>query len=192
MLDLPGALIVSVGCLPARTQLTETMRLKNKNSTPAGGFVFYYKDSATKKEIRVPAGNRSANGLKQLSGMVTLAFKNNGMNIPKNLVELIEHQICLRQKDPTKVCFSGGIGDTLHHKVAKPMTRAIAKAAKKLHAPKVAKAVTRVGGCSGCSGTKTYVQGKRNLGRAGLLNKLTPKHKLNSKKFALNAEYKER
>lgn len=156
------------------------MRLKNRNQTPPGGFAFYYENISTGQEIRVPTGSGSANGVSQLTGLVDASLRNNGMEVPPDLPLIIEHQICLRQPVPLDVCFSGGIGDDIHHKVMRPLLRSIARGAAKVGLKKVSGAATKIGGCSGCSGTKTFVQGANNLGRAGTLNK----------GFAGNADYK--
>lgn len=156
------------------------MRLKNRNQTPPGGFAFYYENIETKQEIRVPQGDKSANGVSQLTGLVQASLTNNGMEIPPQLALIVEHQICIRQDNPLTLCFSGGIGDDVHHKVMKPLLRSIARGAAKVGAKIVSDAATKIGGCTGCGGTKTYVQGRNNLGRAGTLNK----------GFAANADYK--
>lgn len=160
------------------------MILKDKDSTPYGGFVFYFKHVKTGEEVRVPSGKKSANGISQLTNLASSALRNNGMEVPENLSKIVEHQICLRQPEPKKVCFNGGIGDSIHHNVAKPFLLKVSKVAEKVGAKSVSKVAKAVGGCSYCGGTKTYEQGRNNLGRAGTLNKL------NSGKFAINADYK--
>lgn len=147
------------------------MFLKDKNTSPPGGFYFYYRNPATKEVVRVPQ-SRPANGVQQLATVVRSAFVNNNIPVPDNLELIVEHQICIRQADPKSVCYSGGLGDTLHHSLAKPVLEAVSVAAEKAGASGFARAVRKVSGCSGCGGTRVYEKGKNNLGRAGKLNKL--------------------
>ena len=147
------------------------MYLKNRNKSPEPGFVFYYEDPVTKKEVRVPE-TRQANGLNALAALVRASFANNGIPIDPNLIKIIEHQICLRHKDPKSACYSGGLGDDIHLNLSKPLLRSIEMVAKGVHANGVARMAKKLSGCSSCGGTKTYKKGVNNLGRAGTLNKL--------------------
>jgi hypothetical protein len=157
------------------------MILKNKNSSPPGGFVFYYTHPETGKTVRVPS-DKTANGVSQLASLVKAAFRNNKIPVPPNLEEIVEHQICIRQPEPLSICYNGGIGDMIHHQLAKPVLNAIAlKAGKVKMGEGIARIARKVAGCGGCGGTRTYASGKNNLGRAGKLNSIAGK-------FALNAE----
>lgn len=159
------------------------MYLKDKNRSPRGGFVFYFQHVKTMLEIRVPTKG-GANGIPQLTTWSGATLRGNGMDVPDNLAQIVEHQICIRQKLPLKACYSGGIGDDIHHKVMKPILGKVAATAKRFGAKRVAKVAKKAAGCSGCGGRRTYEQGKNNLGRAAKLNRL------NSGKFALNADHK--
>ena len=61
------------------------MKLKNPNSSPAGGFVFYFEHPKTGEEVRVPESPKVANGLSQLKSWVVQALLNNAMEIPPDL-----------------------------------------------------------------------------------------------------------
>jgi hypothetical protein len=158
------------------------MILKNRNSTPPGGFVFYYENPKTGEEIRVPTSG-SANGLPQLTVWVGNAFQANGIPQDPDLGLVVEHQICIRQKNPLDICYNGGIGDALHHNIFKPLLKVASKAASRV-SKSAAQALNKKSNCRSCGGTTTYKLGENNLGRAGSLNKL------NSNKFAANADYK--
>lgn len=149
------------------------MYLKNKNVSPPGGFFFYYEDPKTKEEVKVPSGSRQANGVAALTAQVRNAFSKAGIPVPAQLAKIVEHQICIRQANPKSVCFMGGLGDDIHHNLAKPVLRSIEMFAGRVKMNAVARTARRVGGCAGCGGTKTYKSGKNNLGRAGTLNKIT-------------------
>lgn len=164
------------------------MRLKNLNTSPSnGGFLFFFHNERLNQTDQV-----SANGLDTLVDKTSAQFKNLGMEVPENLREIIEHQICLRQDNPLSACWSGGFGDDLHHKWINPFltkvadtldktpsfpdratrsprrnfTSVISKAAKA-----VAQTARRVASCGSCGGSRTYKQGSNNLGRAGSLNR---------------------
>ena len=141
------------------------------NVQPVGGFVFYFEHPKTGTEVKVPLGDNEASGLDQLEKMVRATFQRNNIPAPQHLRLHIQHQICLRQPDPKATCFSGGIGDDLHFKVMKPVLLKTAAVLSKIPGGKgLAKVATKIGGCSGCSGRKTYKQGQLNMGRAGVLN----------------------
>jgi len=166
------------------------MRLKNLNESPsAGGFTFFFHNERLNQTDQVVA-----NGLDTLTDKTASQFRNLGMEVPENLREIIEHQICLRQPNPTSSCWSSGIGDDLHHKWIKPFLTRVADALegkqpafpdKATRSPKrrftgmisqaaktVAKAARRVASCGSCGGSRTYKQGTNNLGRAGSLNRI--------------------
>lgn len=153
----------------ALSQLTD-MHLKDKNRTPSVGFVFYFK-APNGTEVRVPVRG-SAPGVVKLEQLVKANFQNIGMEIPGNLSQLIEHQICIRHPNPLDQCWEDGFGDHLHYSVALPIIEKAQKAIKKATG-KASKTLSKIGGCSGCKGTKVYDSKKRNLGRAGILNHLS-------------------
>lgn len=150
------------------------MRLKNRDHRPEGGFAFHYVRDSDGVAVRVDG----ANGMAQLTERVEKSFANNKMTVPPNLAEIIEHQICLRQSNPLDACWSGGIGDDLHHKWIKPFlsTAAAAMPGTGIMAS-VKKAVEKVAGCSSCGGTKIYDSKRDNTGRAGKLNRLARRMK---------------
>ena len=161
------------------------MYLKNKNQSPSqDGFSFYYEDRHG-EIVRVPEQGKKANGVAQLTKLVESVFRQNGMEIPPRLPEIIEHQICLRLPDGQRStkCFNGGWGDKIHQDVMKPLLKSIGAVATKVGLKSLGKAAVKKSGCSSCGGSKIYVQGQNNLGRADTLNKL-------GNKFAANADYK--
>lgn len=140
------------------------MRLRNVNEPPPGsGFSFYFEapDGA------VVSINR-ANGLVELEREVRAAMKNNGVEAPDELAKIIQHQICLRADDPESLCWSGGIGDDLHHKWVKPFLVKVADVVKGGIISSLARALSS---CGGCSGTRVYKPGENALGRAETINK---------------------
>lgn len=149
---------------------TTPMHLKEKNRTPQGGFKFYFK-SPNGDTIQV-AG---ANSVSQLEAMVTANFKNLKMEVPANLSQLIEHQICVRQARPSDLCWNDGIGDDIHTKWAAPFLSGAARLAAKVLGPdsKIERVIRAVKSCPSCGGSRVYSAGKNNLGRAGTLNRLS-------------------
>lgn len=159
------------------------MRLKNKREVPEGGYQFLY--YAIGKEGKVLVQVMKSNGpisdpISQLTEDAKRSMAMNGVIVPTNLTEVIEHQICLRQSNPMDVCYSGGIGDDLHHRFIKPF---LLSAAENIEGAgsgvlgNIANAASRVlrsvANCVGCAGTRVYDQSANNLGRAGTLNKIT-------------------
>lgn len=140
------------------------MRLRHPTEPPPGaGFSFYFEAT----DGSVVSINR-ANGLVELEREVRASMKNNGVEPPADLAKIIQHQICLRADDPRSLCWSGGIGDDLHHKWIKPFLVKVADATKGGVISSLARALAS---CSGCSGTKVYRAGKNALGRAETVNK---------------------
>lgn len=139
------------------------MTLKEHHKQPIGGFTFYFE--APSGEVVQLTGASISN----LTRKVNSNFLNLGMNVPENLAAIIEHQICLRQPNPVASCWSGGLGDTLHHKWIKPFISRASDAVKALTGYSGLEAVSN---CQTCSGTKVYKAGANNLGRAGTLNKI--------------------
>lgn len=85
------------------------MKLKNRNLAPVGGYFYLYdltKDGVT-YPVRVTARD---GGLEGLARRVRADMQANKVEIPANLEELIEDQICSRQ--PEGYCWKGkGLGD---------------------------------------------------------------------------------
>jgi hypothetical protein len=85
------------------------MRLKDRSRTPYGGG-FIYEDPILEKTI--PLSGKSANTFKTLVRAVEAWYQANKVDIPSNLRELIEDDICRRQ--PKGRCtYSSGLGDQL-------------------------------------------------------------------------------
>lgn len=153
------------------------MKLKNPNHSPHEGFVFYFIHPSN-GETQMVGG---ANSIDTLETKVRHQFSNLKMPVPENLREIIEHQICLRQPRPMESCWSGGLGDDIHHKWVKPF---LAKVASVSEPTKVgggiisrirrgaASMARRVGSCGSCGGTHVYEQSSQNLGRAGQINQV--------------------
>ncbi len=172
-------------------ELPPPMRLKNLNESPHNGFTFHFRNEVAQQNDMV-----TGNSLDNLESKVTAQFRNLKMAVPENLRQIIEHQICLRQPNPANSCWSGGLGDDLHHKWIKPF---LTRVADKLDAfptpfrgvnerPKggiisraakaIAKTARRVSTCGSCGGTRVYEQGANNLGRAGQINQVVgPTHR---------------
>lgn len=168
------------------------MRLKNSNKTPPYGWVFWYKAPDGTTVQLAP----QVNSLSALTAYVIKTFENQGIAVPENMQEIVEHQICMRQDNPTETCWSGGIGDDLHHKWVKPFLKKVIAAVEEEPetgaTPKkkgvlsrafsaarraVRKQAQAIKSCVGCSGTITYDPTVNNLGRAGVLNELPQKLK---------------
>lgn len=103
---------------------------------------------------------------------------------PAYINKVIQHQICLRSEDASRICWDDGYGDKLHHLAGKidngidklPAGLGGIAAKAVMLATKVAtgKSSKRLGGCSVCGGTKKFnPYEKRQLGRAGVVNDLT-------------------
>jgi hypothetical protein len=94
---------------------------------------------------------------------------------------LIEHQICLRSPNPDQICYNDGIGDKLSEfsrnvdsaisSMPTPIRKMAEGIVKLATLAATGKKVKKLGGCSSCSGTKTFSPDtNRSLGRAGVLN----------------------
>jgi hypothetical protein len=100
------------------------MKLKNKNLAPVGGF--YWKYEIKREGITFPAivYGSTWNSLLQ---NVQKDYRSNGADIPSNISEMIEDQICQRQ--PSDRCwYRDGIGDKIAqaiHKVASVTDRVL-------------------------------------------------------------------
>lgn len=143
------------------------MRLKS-NSIPLRGwdFMMYGPDQ---KAIRVVGESKD-----NLFTNVRQQFVALGMEVPDNINEIIEHQMCLRDPDPKARCWESGIGDAIHQKFAVPFLKAVELVAQKAKLAKVQEAAQFLESCSACSGTQIYDANDKhgNMGRAGKLNKL--------------------
>lgn len=155
------------------------MRLKDKNSSPHGGF-FFEIENEHGKIVRVPEAGKSANGIPQLEALAREALSKMGVAAPPDLAGVIEHQICMRQPNPERACWSGGIGDDLHHKILKPFFKGVQKAAARVKLKGLAKTAGKVAGCSTCGGGKPFKKGDDGTGRAGKLNRTVAKFIKNS------------
>lgn len=143
------------------------MRLKDQVMDPYGGWKFFLFD-ANGVEVAISGSTRA-----DLVAKVKSSLALNGYDVPKDIDEIIETQICLRNR--ANACWSSGLGDEIHSGVFKflSFTAALVDGKKKSRArTAIATAVRKIAGCQGCGGTTTYTSGKNNLGRAGVLNKI--------------------
>lgn len=152
------------------------MRLKNDNLTPSEARVFYYigpGKNGQEKAYKVGP----ANSMPQLVQWSSDQMRNQGMEVPENFAEIVEHQVCLRFQRPLDFCYSGGLGDDLHQKWIAPFLSKTADQLSKLGklGKAVASIVNKVRTCTGCGGTRVFKSGSNNMGRAGTLNQLSKK-----------------
>lgn len=152
------------------------MKLKNDDRLPSRYRNFYYEGKDAKGKTRTYKVG-PANSIEQLVVWSTRQMENQGVEVPPNLQEIIEHQICVRFSKPSEYCWNSGIGDEIHNQWAVPFLDRMATLTSSLGVvgQVVAKAVQKIKGCQSCGGTRTYKQGANNLGRAGSLNKLSKK-----------------
>lgn len=108
------------------------MRLKDKNTSPIGGF--YYIDP---NYGRVPVSG----GFETLVRRTEEKYLANGANPPDNLREIIEDQICMRQP-PDRCWYSKGLGDRISKVV-----HAVAGVVDKVAGTQLQQ---RARGCKGC------------------------------------------
>ena len=85
------------------------MKLKNKNLAPVGGF--YWKYEIKRHNLTFPAivyGSTWSN----LMQNIQKDYRSNGVELPSNIEQMVEDQICQRQ--PSDRCwYSDGLGDKL-------------------------------------------------------------------------------
>jgi hypothetical protein len=85
------------------------MKLKNRNLSPVGGW--YYKYEIKRDKLTFPAvvyGSTWSN----LISNIQKDCRSNGVEIPSNIEQLVEDQICQRQ--PSDRCwYADGIGDRI-------------------------------------------------------------------------------
>lgn len=162
------------------------MKLKDdRSSPPPEGFVFYFLNDRGVTQKVAPA-----NSVKDLLSKARLMMRNQGVQPPQDLEDIIQHQLCARMDDPKEHCWMGGVGDTIHVKWVQPFLKASqlkldkvasvdgrASAIQRLSsavARSVVKVIKKVKSCTTCGGTKVYDQHDKygNRGRAGLLNQM--------------------
>lgn len=105
-----------------------------------------------------------------------------GAEVDQYLGLLIEHQICVRLKQLGKdsLCWSSGLGDTVHKYIGKAEDLLLSKSPgplKKAYTGAVKKLLPGSGGrtrkCGACGGSSSFsTKQKSNLGRVGILNKM--------------------
>lgn len=82
------------------------MRLRKKHETPIGGWTYTFQDAS---------GNSytvTAHSLRTLESQVAQTMRNNGLDVPGNLILWIEDQICARQ--PKGAClYDKSFGDKI-------------------------------------------------------------------------------
>jgi hypothetical protein len=149
--------------------------MKLKEPWRFSDWVFYYQTLDTPPLEGRVAGSSEPDLLakvrKQLSAL--------RIPIPDDLPEIVQHQICMRQKDPKSVCWNSGAGDALHHDWVKPFLQRTAEAVvtatktsrvmKKIGA-KIGERLKKIAACTSCGGTTIYIPSQNNRGRAGSIN----------------------
>lgn len=162
-------------------------------------WIFHVKSPIDNKDLCLPIGCKPAKNLLNLTQVVLNQMNefdkitNNDytkkgreiaesykMEFPTYMMEVIEHQLCLRSFNPKQECWSSGAGDRLHQafssidvaisnpNVPKAVQRIYARVVQKI-TPSKSKTL---GGCSRCGGTRIYDPKERNEGRAGRMNKI--------------------
>lgn len=118
--------------------LSPRMKLKDIRRTPIGGF--YFDDPVSERRIATD-GN-----FDKLFRSVCSVYQAMGYEIPDNLADVIEDQICMRQ--PADRCYyTKGLGDRISlvvHKVAAKIDQALGT-----------KLEQRARGCGGCGSRRT-------------------------------------
>lgn len=143
-------------------------------------WVFYYRTLSDP-----PLEGRISGSSKQdLVNKIKSQFAGLGIEVPDNMGDIVEHQICLRMPNPSQDCWNSGVGDEIHHAWMKPFLSKVSDAVSKVEsgagnitlkkfASTLKKKIKLASNCSSCGGTTVYVPGVNNLGRAGTLNKLS-------------------
>jgi len=94
------------------------MKLKNKNLAPVGGWFFKYEIKRDKLTFPAIVYGSTWSSLMQ---NIQKDYRSNGVELPNNIEQLVEDQICQRQ--PSDRCwYSDGLGDRIAqviHTVAK-------------------------------------------------------------------------
>ena len=85
------------------------MKLKNKNLAPVGGY--YFKYEIKRGKLTFPA-IVYGNSWSSLIAGVKKDYRSNGVDLPDNIEQMIEDQICQRQ--PSDRCwYNDGLGDRI-------------------------------------------------------------------------------
>lgn len=117
------------------------MRLKNSSDTPIGGWRFEIEINGKTKVIKENEG-----GKRKLLSKIRSFYANNRIDVPENLEDIVEDQICMRQ--PVGRCFyTKGIGDQFS-KVIHGVAKVIDTGARRIGVSSNLEKKAR--GCSGC------------------------------------------
>ena len=85
------------------------MKLKNKNLAPVGGF--YWKYEIKRNNLTFPAIVYGSTW-SSLMQNIQKDYRSNGVELPSNIEQMVEDQICQRQ--PSERCwYSDGLGDKI-------------------------------------------------------------------------------
>lgn len=166
-----------------------------KDTSKFSSWFFYMIDPYTNGEIRIPAGPTPSGGIHQLVHAVITQMNefdrvsNNSysakarsraaeLNITfeQYMTQVVHHQLCLRNSHIAGLCYSNGIGDSIHEllsgvdKVVDKLPEALKDKVKKVIQKITPSRTSTLGGCSVCGGTRSFSSKKDNLGRAGRLN----------------------
>lgn len=115
------------------------MKLKNKNLAPVGGW--YWKYEIKRDKLTFPAIVYGST-FSSLIQNIKKDYNSNGMQVPSNIDEMVEDQICQRQ--PSDRCwYSDGIGDS----IAKAI-HSVASVTDKVLGTKLE---SKARGCSSCN-----------------------------------------
>ena len=115
------------------------MKLKNKNLAPVGGYYFKYEINKSGKTFQAVVHGQSWSGLIQ---NIKREYSANSLELPDNIEQIVEDQICQRQ--PGDRCwYSDGIGDRIAQAIHK-----VANVADKVLGTKLEK---KARGCSACN-----------------------------------------
>jgi hypothetical protein len=125
------------------------MRLWNKNNTPVGGWIFFWKDSSGREFKTVG----TSGGFHGLIRKIRREMYENNVTPPEYLEDLVEDQICTRQ--PPQACYyEGKIGDQLA-KTIHVFARAADSVASKIGIQSNLEKKAR--GCAACGKRRTQM-----------------------------------
>ena len=115
------------------------MKLKNKNLAPVGGWYWKYEIKRDKLTFPAIVYGSTFNSLMQ---NIQKDYNSNGLQVPENIEQMVEDQICQRQ--PSDRCwYSDGLGD----KIAQAIHTVAATADRVLGT----KLENKARGCSSCN-----------------------------------------
>jgi hypothetical protein len=115
------------------------MKLKNKNLAPVGGWYFKYEIKRDKLKFPAIVYGSTWSSLMQ---NIQKDYRSNGVELPSNIEQMVEDQICQRQ--PSDRCwYSDGLGDRIAQAI-----HTVAAATDKVFKTKLEH---KARGCSSCN-----------------------------------------